>query len=285
MCYLLIVLLACCFEDYLVFRPVSATAQWFDPLKSTPYQDLFLSLDDGIQISARWFPCADSAKAILYCHPRNGNLSIALKSDKVEEWQRRANRSVLVFDYPGYGKSTGRPTEAGCYRAAQAAYLWLTVQQGVDSDDLLVVGRSMGTGVAVDLASRNPCEGLVLISPFTTLPDAGQYRCPVLPARWLMRNRFDNLSKIPDCQCPVLIVHGTHDDWVPVEQARRLLAAAHQPKWLSIVEGADHGDKVLASFFETLRAFLSETSKSGHVRSIQYQTLQQSQFATATVGP
>ncbi len=193
---------------------------------------------------------------MLYCHPRNGNLSIALKADKIEEWQRETGRSILVFDYPGYGKSTGTPTENGCYEAAEAAYRWLTDTKQIKVGNVLVAGRSLGTGVAVNLASNVTCEGLVLISPYTTLPEAGQHRCPVLPARWLMRNRFDSLAKIDRINCPLLIVHGTNDDWVPVDHARRLFAAAREPKSLLIIEGADHSDKVLAGFFKSLREFL-----------------------------
>jgi uncharacterized protein len=256
LCYAIVVLFACLFEDRIVFRPVTAAERWIDASPSLPFRDLELDSDDGVKISARWFPCAGSSKAVLYCHPRGGNLSIALKSRDIEELQRQTSRSVLVFDYPGYGKSTGTPSESGCYSSARAAYEWLTGSAGINADRVLIVGRSLGTGVAVDLAGRVPCEALVLISPYTTLPEAGQFRCPVLPARWLMRNQFDSLSKISRCSCPILLVHGTKDDWVPFDHSRRLFAAAHEPKRLSIDPGANHSDQVLVGFFETLAGFL-----------------------------
>jgi uncharacterized protein len=257
--YLLFVLIAVVFEDRIVFRPVSPSERWFDPSASIAFQELTLPLDNGSTIHARWYPFASSPSAVLYCHPRGGNLSIAMKDKNIEEWQRRTGRSILIFDYPGYGKSTGAPTELGCYRAAEAAYRWLTGDAKIQPLRLLIVGRSLGTGVAVDLASRVSSQGLVLISPYTTLPEAAQFRCPVLPARLLMRNRFDSLVKIARCNCPILIVHGTKDTWVPSAHAERLLAAAHSPKLLSLIPGADHSDKVLVGFFDTLDRFLGQS--------------------------
>ena len=114
----------------------------------------------------------------------------------------RMGQAVLIFDYPGYGRSGGRPSESGCYAAADTAHAWLTAVRRVPADRLVILGRSLGAGVAVDLACRRPHRALVLYSPFTSFPDLAQEKCRWLPARRLLRNRFDNLSKIAGVHAP-----------------------------------------------------------------------------------
>ena len=116
--------------------------------------------------------------------------------------------AVLIFDYPGYGRSGGRPSEAGCYAAADAAHDWLTAAGRVPAGRVIVLGRSLGAGVAVDLACRRPVRALVLYSPFTSFPDLAQEKCRWLPTRRLVQNRFDNLAKIGGVRGPVFIAHG-----------------------------------------------------------------------------
>jgi fermentation-respiration switch protein FrsA (DUF1100 family) len=165
---------------------------------------------------------------------------------------------VLIFDYPGYGKSEGRPTEQGCYQAADAAYAFLTVTQKVAPEKILLYGGSLGGGVAVDLATRKSHRGLILVKTFTSAPDTGASMFPWLPVRWLMRNRFDNLAKIKSCHRPVFIAHGTMDNLVPFAHSQRLFEAAHEPKSFFIMPGADHNAPLPQEFFTALRTFLDK---------------------------
>jgi hypothetical protein len=114
--------------------------------------------------------------------------------------------------------------------------------------------------VAVDLAARRPHRALVLVSPFTSLPAVVQRLYPVLPARRLMRNRFDSAAKVGRCSRPVLVVHGTHDHLVPFAEGELLFEAANAPKRFVPVAGARHGDSVLAGFFPEVRRFLADTA-------------------------
>src|SRR5205823_4469722 len=153
--------------------------------------------------------------AALYFHGNGGNLSwwgdsLHVLSDKLGE-------SVLIVDYPGYGKSQGQPSEAGCCAAADAAYEWLTAVKKIAGEQVLIFGESLGGGVAVDLASRKAHRGLVLIKTFTSLPDVGQRIHPYFPIRLLMRNRFDSLSKIALCTRPTFVTHGDADGLVPFD--------------------------------------------------------------------
>src|SRR5206468_3332696 len=129
--------------------------------------------------------------------------------------------------------------------AADAAYAWLTEYQHIAPDNLVIVGRSLGTAVAVNLASRKPHRALVLISPPSSYRDVAQSHYPYLPARWLVRNRFDSLAKISRCSAPVLIIHGTCDRTTPFAQGQRLFNAANEPKRFVAVQGADHGESVM----------------------------------------
>src|SRR5262249_23071033 len=148
---------------------------------------------DGTRLHAWWCPRAGGLGTLLYCHGNAGNLSH--RREAVRSWQEHLNQQVLIFDYPGYGRSAGSPNEEGCYRAADAAYHWLMRTQHVRPEDLLIYGGSLGGGVAVDLASRRPHRALVLVSSFTSLPDMAQTLYPWLPARWLVRTRFDSAAK------------------------------------------------------------------------------------------
>ena len=125
-----------------------------------------------------------------------------------------------MFDYPGFGRSSGQPSEAGCYAAGDAAYDWLREVQKVPGERIILYGGSLGGGTATDLASRRPHRALVLVACFTSFPDMAQTRFPWLPGRWLVHNRFDNLGKIADCRGPVFIAHGTRDGLIPFAHVR-----------------------------------------------------------------
>ena len=155
-----------------------------------------------------------------------------------------------------YGKSAGAPTEAGCYAAGDAAYAWLTDTAKVPANRVILMGELLGSGVAVDLATRHDHRALVLMCPFTSLPAAAKTRFPVLPTHTLMQNRFESLSKIGRCRRPLFVAHGTADGTVPVWQGEALFAAANEPKEFLRLEGHTHNDVGGAHFYRPLAAFL-----------------------------
>jgi len=256
-CYLGVVLVLLALENSLVYHPVRADRDWYPP-PNARVQDVALTSADGTAIHAWWCPTQDWDRgrgAVLYCHGNAGNLSYW--GESVDLWQKELDASVLIFDYPGYGRSGGRPGEAGCYAAADAAYSWLTQTRHIDPDLVLICGESLGSGVAVDLASRRPHRALVLISAFTSIPDVAQGIYPWLPARWLMRNRFDSLAKIARCRGPVFVAHGTADALVPFAQGRRLFEAANEPKHFFCMDGCDHDHRRDTDLRQELRLFLA----------------------------
>jgi fermentation-respiration switch protein FrsA (DUF1100 family) len=244
-------------ENWLVYRP-SGPEEWAKP-PDPLIQDVELTTADGTKLHAWWFAKEGSPTALLYLHGNGGNLS--WRGTTIAKFRQELDCSVMIVDYPGYGKSEGRPSEAGCYAAADAAYLWLTTTPKIRGDQIILYGASLGGGVAVNLASRQPHRALVLVKTFTSMPDVGQSIYPIVPVRWLMRNRYDSLAKIAQCKRPIFIAHGDADTLVPFSHGERLFEAANEPKEFLRLEGADHNDAVPEEFFVHLKAFLGRTTQ------------------------
>lgn len=249
-----VLLLLLWLENSLVYHP-SGPSDW-NPPPTPEFEDVYLTLAEGIRVHAWWLPRQNSSAAVLYFHGNAGNLS--WRGNSMLALRHHLNASVLIVDYPGYGKSEGKPSEAGCYQCADAAYAWLTDAKKVPHGELLLYGASLGGGVAVDLASRKPHRALVLVKTFTTLPDVGQAKYPILPVHWLMRNRFDSLSKITACKSPIFVAHGDADRLIPYEQGQRLFEAANEPKEFLRLTGHGHNDPVEGDFFGHLLPFLAK---------------------------
>jgi fermentation-respiration switch protein FrsA (DUF1100 family) len=171
--------------------------------------------------------------------------------------------AVLIFDYPGYGRSTGQPTEAGCYAAGEACWTWLTETKQVPPEQVILHGESLGGATAIDLASRHPCRAVVTRGAFSSFPDIAQHAVPWLPARWLVRNQMDNAGKIGKVAAPVVIAHGTADEVVPFSQGERLFAAAREPKRLVPLHGFGHNTRPGPGFYRDLREFLGQHTTAG----------------------
>jgi uncharacterized protein len=240
----------CAVENRLLYHPTHSVG---DRTLPAPIQDVELRTATGLNIHARWCPHPGARGAILYCHGNAGELGH--RALAVRELWEALGESVLIFDYPGYGRSEGRPSEAGCYAAAGAAYDWLVQSQGIAPERIVLYGESLGGGVAVDLASRRPHRALVLVKTFTSVADVAEAHCPWLPLRWLVTNRFDNLAKIGRCAGPKIIAQADADRLVPFIHGRRLLDAAG-PATFYTLEKSDHNDPLPADFYFALRKFL-----------------------------
>ncbi len=177
-----------------------------------------------------------------------------------------AGSSLLIPDYRGYGKSEGKPSEAGLYMDADAAYQWL-IDQGHTQERIVIQGESLGTAVAVDLAARKPCAGVVLEAPFNS---ASQVAAGILPFLGpLIVRSFDSKRKIGRIRAPLLFMHGDRDEVIPFKLGQDLYAAAPEPKSFWTIEGAGHNDLLdvageryrehLAAFYASL--YISEVRK------------------------
>jgi fermentation-respiration switch protein FrsA (DUF1100 family) len=259
--YLGVILVLLWLENTLVFHPASAAENWQKPSPGIVVEDVWLPTKHG-RLHALWrdrpgWTPADGA--VIAFHGNGGNVSFWLDLEDV--YEHALGLPVLLVEYPGYGKSEGTPTEAGLYAAADAGYAWLRDTQHVEPQRIVIHGESLGGAVAVDLASRQPCRLLVLARTFTTLPDVAAEVYPWLPVRWMMSNRFDSLSKIGSCRCPLFQTHGDRDSLVPFAMSQRLFAAANEPKRFVPQVGADHNDPFPAEFVTELRRFVQDVEK------------------------
>ena len=183
-------------------------------------------------------PTSRTSPALLWFYG-NGE-TIAAIWPIVREFQPPGT-AVLVVDYPGYGGSAGRATEAGLYGAADAAYATLVARPGIDPGRIYVYGRSLGSAAATWVAARHPVAGVILESPFTSAAAMARQHYALLP-RFILRLSLDNLGRMRQIGCPVLVFHGDADRLVPTAMGRDVAAAAAGPVELVLIHGADHND-------------------------------------------
>jgi hypothetical protein len=184
---------------------------------------------------------ADSATrpTIIYFYGNGDNL--AAMAPILDDW-RMLGVNVLGVEYPGYGMSSGQPGEQAIYAAANTAYDYLVKRGDVDSSKFIAVGRSLGTGVAIDLASRKPIAAMLLISPYTNMKEMARRVAPWMPAGLFLRHHFDNLQKIPRLKMPISVVYGDHDTTIPPQFSQRLAKAATNADVTIAAVESDHND-------------------------------------------
>jgi len=245
-------------ERSLLFHPVRDNEHWLPPPAGLVIEDVWLQTPNGVRIHAWWLPRPGASGAVLYCHGNAGNLS--QRGQTVAVMSRQLNESVLIVDYPGYGKSGGQPDELGCYAAAMAAYNWLTQTRQIPAERIVLFGKSLGGGVAAELASRVPHRALVLVKTFTSVPDAARENWLTFSSSVLVRNKFDTLAKLGKCRRPLFLAHGDRDELIPLAQSQQLLAAASEPKQFMLLKGAGHNDPLPLEFWTRLADFLKNNA-------------------------
>jgi hypothetical protein len=221
------------------------------------YESLWVEASDGVRTEAWWIPAGPDAPVILFFHGNAGTIS-----DRLENAAELHGRgaSVLLAEYRGYGNSGGKPSEQGFYRDARAALA--VARERAGDAPVVVFGRSLGGAVAIDVASRERVDGLVVESSFTSLGEMAKRAVSVPFASVLAAYDFDSVAKIGRVTVPVLVIHGEDDELVPMEMGRRLYEAARGAPWRRIhaVEGGDH-DSTLAvggeAYWEAWKAFLA----------------------------
>ncbi len=212
-------------ENKFIYFPTTSSKDWQEPtgLKAIDIWHAVTLHGKQEKVHSWWCPVEKSKGVVLYFHGNAGNLSH--RHWAIVDWQRQGY-AVLIIDYPGYGRSSGSPDEAGCYAAGQAAYDWLTKEQQYSPQQIVLYGKSLGAAIAVELAMQNPHQALVLFAPFTSIPDMAQKTLPFFPARYMVRTQFDNLSKLKRYEGHLIIGHGETDSLVPMEMGKVLYALA-----------------------------------------------------------
>ena len=239
-----------------LFMAATQSRQIFLPstiLMTTPaehgmvFEDVWLRTEDGVRLHGWWLPVPEARGTLLFLHGNAGNIGHRVESIRIFS---ELGLSVLIIDYRGYGQSEGQPSELGLYADARAAWAWLREVQALEPHQIVVFGRSLGSGVAARLAAElSPTEApaaVMLESAFTSLADLGAELMPWLPVRLVLRHRFDTLDAITHVTAPVLIIHSRYDELIPFLHGERVFAAASEPRALLEIAGG-HNDGFLRS--------------------------------------
>lgn len=220
-------------------------------------QAVQLQTEDGERLNAWWLapPQTDAAREPVFLF-FDGNMG------RPQRWRERweaisaGNAGFLAIAYRGYAGSTGHPTEEGLYADARAAYAWL-IAQGYTSDDIVIHGLSLGSGVATNLASERPARALILEAPFTSVVDVVREDLPLVPS-FAVTERFMSRERIGHVNMPVLIAHGDADSTIPFAHGERLFALAGEPKQFVRFPGGEHVTLVNDGLYAHIWSFLAE---------------------------
>jgi len=233
-----------------------------DPDAPLPYYirgatEVWIDTPAGNRIHALHWPAPVARPTILFFH---GNAQTVFEWALIREELAPLECGLLLPDYPGYGKSQGAPGEAANYDAAHGAWQWLSESAGVPAAKVVIFGKSLGGGVSTEIARGKTFKGLVLESTFTSIPSVMRQLLPFIPAGTLLKGElYESLNKLADIHAPLLVVHGTRDELIPVGEGKRLYEAANEPKQLYLVEGAGHNDVSMVAgetYGRTLRRWL-----------------------------
>lgn len=246
--YIGLFMIAWLFPNRVLFRPPSAS-----------YRDdsniIKLKTSSGEAISAKFYENAAATFTILFSH---GNAEDIGMIERFVSRLRENGFAVFTYDYNGYGTSEGSPTENATYEDIDAAYKYLTEERSIPADRIILHGRSIGGGPAVDLASRQRVGGLILESSFTSASRV------LTKIRIIPFDRFDNIDKIASVKCPILVIHGKKDWTIPFHHGEALFAAANEPKTFLWIDSAGHNnlfDKASGEYLNAIRNFADSFSK------------------------
>jgi hypothetical protein len=245
-----------------VFHPAPWIERDWARLSRLPLEDVWLTSEDGTRFFGWYVDSPGSSSVLLWCHGNAGNMIHRLENLVA---LHQIGLSVFLFDYRGYGRSEGLPSEKGLYQDARAAYRYLTDVRHVDPTRLVAFGRSLGAAVAGQLASEQKVAGLILESAFPSVAAMAKQQFGGLPTHWLLGSRFPLIERLKSIHVPILMIHGDQDTIVPFPLGEQVFLAAPEPKWLYVVQGADHNNLPIvggAPYFSRLKQFVDTVTRA-----------------------
>ncbi|MEN6384837.1 MAG: alpha/beta hydrolase [Phycisphaerales bacterium] len=207
------------------------------------YEDIQLKTSDKLTLSAWYIPADNARYILLFCHGNGGNISHRLENINI---LNNLGISCLIFDYRGYGKSEGKPSEKGVYIDAQTAYDWLIKEKNLSPENIIIYGQSLGGSIAAHLASNVKAKSAIIESTFTSYVDMGKKFYPYLPVKLFAKFKFKTIEYIKKINYPVLIIHSREDELIPFEFGQQLYKAANEPKQFMEISGS-HNEGFLSS--------------------------------------
>lgn len=245
-------------ENYIYFPDLPSREVDTSPQDAgLPFESLKIRTEDGEMLDGWFVPAPAGRGTLLYLHGNGGNIGHRVDIIRIFH---SLGFSVLIFDYRGYGRSTGKPSEEGTYRDALAAWNHLTQERRIPAQHIVLFGESLGGSIAAWLAERHPPRALVIYAAFTSVRDMAKTLYPFLPTGLIARYRYDTRAALARVHSPLLILHSTEDEIIPYSHAQELLAIAPEPKKLVPLRGG-HNDAIFVSgdiFEQALKEFLHQ---------------------------
>lgn len=221
------------------------------------YETVSFDTEDKVKLSG-WFITAKGQRGvILFCHGNAGNISHRLESIQTFH---SLGLSVFIFDYRGYGKSEGNPTEQGTYLDVKAAHNYLIKEKKVAPKEIIVFGRSIGGAIGAWISKEVEVKALIVESTFTSVSDLGTQIYPFIPVKLLSRFKYNAKEYLPKVNCPVLVIHSRDDEIIPFTHGKKLFEVANDPKQFLEIRGT-HNDGFMISaenYKDGLKYFISK---------------------------
>jgi fermentation-respiration switch protein FrsA (DUF1100 family) len=236
--YVLSFLLLCIFQRSSLYYPNHTYVSPHDAYASRSFREISVRTEDGLNLIDWYAPATTRPFTFVFFHGNGDSLSTA---SEVADPYLAAGYGFLVVEYRGYSGLPGKPTESGLYADGRAAIKGL-MAQGVKSENMILFGHSLGTGVATQMAEEFHVGGLMLLAPYLSIPKLAQHNYPIYPVEYVVLDRFENAGKIGKIHVPLLIVNGANDQLIPPSQGKLLYAMANEPKEFHSLPGRGHND-------------------------------------------
>ena len=239
-----------------VYRPEATFAEEaFTPADlGLPYEEVSIKTGDNLLLSAWYFPANNPSHLIMYCHGNAGD---------IRDWTHamppflEMGCSVLLFDYRGYGKSQGKPSESGLYLDGESVWGWVEEKAEEEGITAVILGKSLGSAVAIHVATQTPPAALILDSAFTSMREITMTVTPWLPDA-MLPELYESLNVVPKLTCPTLVIHGRNDTLVPLAHGQALFDTMTCPKTMRIIDGADHNNlSNFPDYYAAIQTFLT----------------------------
>jgi len=239
------------FQEKILFLP-TVLEQDYQYQFNSNFEELFLKPEENVTINALHFKVENPKGVLLYFHGNAGDLS---RWGTIAQYYVDKDYDVLIMDYRTYGKSLGKLSEKGFYNDAQYCYDYLLKQYS--ENKITVYGRSLGTGIASYIASKNNPKQLILETPYYSILDVAKYRFPMFPVKMLLRYHFPTYQYLPNSSCPITIIHGTDDNLVPYASGKKLGELGLDNLDFITVEGAGHNNLIeFDDYHKTIKSIL-----------------------------
>lgn len=257
--YLLLLLVFFLFQRDLLYYPSHDSAFLKDAHANSAFREISPKTEDGLDLKAWYAPATTKPFTFVFFH---GNGDGLVDSSYVADPYIEAGYGFLVSEYRGYSGLPGKPSESGLYADARTDIRAL-LAQGVKSEEILLFGHSLGTGVAVQMATEFHVGGVILLAPYLSIPKMGQIEYPYIPAQLLVLDRFNNEAKMKSIHVPVLIVNGVNDQVIPPSQGRRLYEIANPPREFHSLPNRGHND-LFDDAAPIVQAWLTSLTSKNH---------------------